>query len=366
MPTVLNPLLYARLDRAMGPVRISNAGEAMIAVEGESVFVRDSDRATEFRPRLEILHDGEYYLVNCPYCRDTRQRLYVNHMYGKNSNGGRRMRFLAICFNEACMKKEEVRDDFITRLSVTDEMLEQAPVVRGRVVTGEVAEARMPGPCRLLSELDDRHPARVYVRARRFDPDRLARAYGVSYCEDSIHWLARGRLVVPIRWDGRLVGWQTRHIGELPWKGGGRSSYLPPKYWTMPNMPRSTILPNLENAMLFRTGVIVEGWFDVFGFGPMAVPVLGCSLSDRQIRLFATAFGRPGRSGVFLLDPEEIDKPTTQRIIRILRHRLSGQLAVVRLPAGTDPGKLDRAFLRNYVREQAEDQDVQVSWERAS
>ena len=328
----------------------------MIASSGRDILDPD-------RPHLEIVHDGEYYLVNCPYCSDTRHRLYVNHMYGKKDEGGRRLRFLAICFNENCMSKPDNRDDFLWKLEAMDDDLETAKIAKGVRVDPKKVVARLPGPCTRLDELPDRHKAREYVRGRRFDPDRLARAYGVMYCHDSIHFLARDRLVVPVTWRGKMVGWQTRYLGELDWKGP-RKAELPPKYWTMPNMPRGSITPNLDNAKLFHTAVIVEGWFDVFGFGPMAMPVMGNTVSAFQKRDIATAFR--GRAGVMLLDPEEAEKPTTLRAVRELREKFSGQFCAVTLPPGTDPGSLDRDFCREYVREQAAERGVAVSYERVA
>ena len=114
---VLNQLLYDRLRSSFGHVKVSNPGKAFIATDTESIF---SEPGQPPRMRLEISNDGEYYMVFCPYCLDTRYRLYVNHMYGKKSDAGRQMKFLAVCYNEACMRKEENREDFQRRLAVTD------------------------------------------------------------------------------------------------------------------------------------------------------------------------------------------------------------------------------------------------------
>src|SRR4249920_1968854 len=105
MTSPLNPRLYRLLQDNFGTVKIASPGEAMIA---QSVREPVSDR-----PMLAITHSGEYYRLCCPYCNDTRYRLYVNHMYGQKDRFGRRMKFLAVCYNEtACMAKRENQDDF--------------------------------------------------------------------------------------------------------------------------------------------------------------------------------------------------------------------------------------------------------------
>lgn len=42
--------------------------------------------------------------MNCPWCLDTRQRLYINHQWGEPDpvTGGKKLH-LAHCFNEGCV-----------------------------------------------------------------------------------------------------------------------------------------------------------------------------------------------------------------------------------------------------------------------
>lgn len=350
---VLNPELYQRLKRHFRHVKISNEGEAMI-------YRAVQDPITD-RPRLDITQDGEYYCINCPYCLDTRFRLYINHMWGKRDESGRRLRFLAICYNESCMDRPDNRADLQDILSATDGSLEQARIFPGKELSGDVAAMRLPGLVKTLDQLPGNHLARLYVESRGFDPDRLAKAYGVGFCTDSVFFLARQRLIIPIKHKNKLAGWQARYVGELDWRGS-RKADLPPKYFTAPGMRRSQFLANLDKAKHFHTGVLVEGWFDVFGFGPMAMPVLGSTVATLQQREFVATFSK--RAGVLLLDPEEIEKRTTVRLVEQLMPQFSGNFAAIKLPRGTDPGSLARDFLREYVADAAKDQGVQVSWGR--
>ena len=82
--SVLNPVLYARLVELFDEVRISHEGiEATPGV----VMVVGGQRVS-----IGAEH-GEYYSVNCPFCGDTRGRLYINHTYTRN-------RERAVCYNE--------------------------------------------------------------------------------------------------------------------------------------------------------------------------------------------------------------------------------------------------------------------------
>jgi len=348
---VLNPFLYARLQRVFGKVKITNQGEKMVARTYVDVI---TDKL-----KMDWEQKGEYYRANCFACSDTKFRFYVSYMFGKRDDEGRRMTFLAHCFNEQCMHDRENQMRFADLLQASDDELEGAIVKPGKFVPEDQRVYTMPGLCERLDKLPAGHDARSYVASRQFDPDRLARVWGVSYCSDSIYYLARRRLVVPIWYGGKLRGWQCRYVGELDWKGTDRQT---PKYFTAPGMARHSILCNLDMAKRYKTGVLVEGWFDVFGFGPMAVCSLGDSTTSQQLRAFVSAFRK--KSAVLLYDPEALAKPSVIRLVRKLRTAMPHNFVAVKLPAGTDPGSLGRSILREIVEEQAEAAKVKVDWRK--
>jgi hypothetical protein len=76
----LHQNLYERLQRRFGDVAITHEGEEMEAYFTEAPCVVDRHG----RPcnRLEILSAGEEYLINCPFFKDTRKRLSINHAFG--------------------------------------------------------------------------------------------------------------------------------------------------------------------------------------------------------------------------------------------------------------------------------------------
>lgn len=350
----LNPVLYSRLKR-FGEVKHSNDGEKFIARAVYSV---------EDEPMLEMEHDGEYYSVCCPFCRDTRYRLYVNHMFGQHDDHGRRMTFLALCYNENCLAKRDNQLDFLERVDDSG-MLETVRILPGKVVPAIARIVDWPGFCIPLENLPDRHHAIAYLKSRNFDPGFLSRRYQVQYCETSLYTFARDRLVFPVFEDGKLKGWQCRHIGELAWKGPNKKKGLPPKYFSAPGSQfRSRCILNWDRMKLWKTGVIVEGPTDVYRYGPMSGCIFGNTITPLQRRKLLSVFRKTDRTLVMLLDPEEAKSKSTLRSIATFEKELPGRFCAVWLPGGTDPGSLDQDFTRAYVRDEAAKRGVKVVYER--
>lgn len=351
----LNPALYSRLKR-FGKVRVSNEGEA---------FKYRAVRGLEDEPLLDIAHDGEFYMVCCPFCRDQRYRLYVNHMFSQRDSHGRRMTFLAICYNQNCLARRENQLEFLETLDST-EMLTDVRVFPGKDVPEEARVVQWPGNCKLVNKLKASHHANVYLESRGFDPDFLARRYQVSYCKYSHYSLARDRLIFPVFEGEQLKGWQARYIGELPWKDKEKKKGLPPKYFSTPSSNfRSRCILNWERMRQWKTGVVVEGPTDVYKFGPMSGCIFGNTITPLQRRKLVTIFKKAGRSLVLLLDPEEFTSRSTEKAIRQMERAMRGQFCAVKLPDKTDPGSLDQDFSRAYVQQEAAKKGVKVLYERA-
>lgn len=350
---VLNPRLHRRLAHKFGHVKVSNEGEAMIC---------QAVKKLNDEPELLVAHAGEYYQVCCPYCQDTRHRLYVNHRFGQLDAYGRRLFFLATCFNEGCLSSRDNFKDFLEQLD--GEEIGDAKVVQGKIVPEEAREVLPPGPTIPLHRLRRTHDARVYVQSRGFDPDEISEKYGICYCTNSVYSFARGRIIIPCYEGGKLKGWQARYVGELDWKGPKRKE-LPPKYFNTPGGHfKSKVILNFERMQHWHTGVIVEGPTDQWRFGSMAGCIFGNSMSDVQRRKFAAVFKK--RAGVLLLDPEESGSKQTADTLAFFEKAMPGRFCAVRLPDGTDPGSLDRDFLREYVREQAVAQGVKVKYKKVA
>lgn len=351
MPEVLNEPLYRQLKRLFGRVRVSN--------EGEAAEYRPTHNV-EGDPELLFMHTGEYYQVCCPFCTDTRFRLYINHLYGKVDAFGRTMKFLAICYNDkACMSKLENVDSLWDDLSAgDDDYLREVPVKRGKQVPVVARETSWPGPCKRLTKLPTDHHAVQYLESRGFDVDYIASRFDVRYCIDSHYFLCRDRLIIPVYERNKLKGWQARFIGE--WKKG-----MAPKYFTFPGMPRRSLIYNFDEARHYETGIIMEGPIDVWSLGLMGVCTFGSTMTTMQMRRFLSVF--KSRTAVLLFDPEEYEKKGTRRLIRIFKERMPERFAALKLPAGTDPGALGREFLRDFIYEESWKQfRVRVSYKRVA
>lgn len=350
----LNPLLYRLLQARFGQVRTANQG-----VPFHGSYRKDG----KGNDRLEIIEPGEAYRVNCPKCGDTKFHCYINHTWGSRDDHGRLNLFLLHCFRDTCDGWEgyESRRDFFDSVqtygSVGD--LTKAPITEGVVASNRKQVFAWPGESVPLTDLEDDHPANSYLSERGYDPARLSRFYKIRYCLSSSYRLARGRIIIPVFDGGELRGWQARHVGDQDWK----SKSAPPKYFTVPGMQRSFLVYNLDNAKKYRTLVICEGPSDVWSFGPMAVCIFGSSITATQASRVEAAFS--DHSVVLLLDPGAMESNrTAHQVDRWKDGVFDGGFASVVLPDGKDPGDLDRAFLRTFVREEAEKQGVELSYEK--
>lgn len=346
----LNPGLFARLKRQFGSVKISNQGQKMPTPSGTL--------SAEGTPRLNIIQSGEYYQVSCPYCTDTRHRLYINHMYGKEDIWGRTMTFLAVCYNENCLSSYENRRDFVDTLRADGFDLTNALIEEGKTVN-QASVVSWPGDCTRLDRLPADHVARTYLLSRGFDPDLMCKLHGVCFCTDSRYFLVRNRIVIPIFEGDKLKGWQARYVGELAWKGPNKKEGLPPKYFSCPESKfRSMCIYNWDRMKQWTTGVVLEGPTDVWRFGSMSGCIFGNTVTMYQKSKLLGIFKQ--RSLVLCLDPEEYESRSTQDTISYFHLNMQNRFCAVRLPKGLDPGSMDRDFLKGYVKDEAAAQGVNV------
>ena len=222
----------------------------------------------------------------------------------------------------------------------------------------EMRETTWPGPCLSLHKLKSHHPAIQYLEARGFNPEYIESRFDVRLCLDSHYYICRDRLIIPVYAQDKLMGWQARLVGD--WKKG-----MAPKYFTFPGMPRRDLIYNFDEARHYKTGIIMEGPIDVWSMGLMGMCTFGSTMTSLQQRRFLAVFQE--RTGVLLYDPEEYEKKSTQKLIRIFRERMPGRFAPLKLPDGTDPGALGREFLRDFVHEEAWKQHrVRVSFRKVA
>ncbi len=349
---ILNPLLYNALKTRFGDVKIASPGERFVAHP-----MRDP-----YKPGVwveECLHAGEYYCVCCPYCKDQRHRLWVNHLWNVRDEKTGRItgRNLIICYNEACDLSQFHKELLFFQKGA----IKLGPVhVHGTDV--EIFKpTTMPGLCIPLNQLPADHPAIVYLTRKRLnpygqpvphDPDQLYREWGVCYCERAeenagyASEFVEKRLVLPVFRAGIQVGWQSRAIDD----------FSTPKYYTKPGTPKRHMLVNSDRARAYPLGVVVEGFFDLFAIGPPGVAALGKHLSYWQMLQLTQCFSQG--MVCFLLDPDAADQ--TRKNIEALRASFRYGCFGVTLPGGWDAGACTTSQIWTVIRSEGARQGFQV------
>jgi hypothetical protein len=282
---VLNPTLYTRMTRVFGRVEITKPREPFVV----SAMTWANSQGEDM-----IISHGEQYYVNCPFCRDTRMRLYVNHTFGQMTDTGR-IRYIARCYNEDCIKNEENRDKLKTLLTGFINVPN-----RGRMAIRPLAAAWapprttekpcLPEECIPLTELHAMIPNHIAISymlgERRYTWDML-RQYNVLYCFRSQRWpQATNRIIFPCYVDGELYGWQARYIGKP----------LHPrtaKYYNLPGMQRESYFYNWDVARNAPMLVITEGIPAAHFLGGAAVASLGKTISPAQFNLLQLFRNKP-------------------------------------------------------------------------
>lgn len=354
----LNRLLYSRLNRKFGEVKIRFPGV-------KSEYRMTTDYFTG-KPRIEFVGTpGEYYCVNCPFCHDRGKRLYVLHLFGQRDQAGRLISFMAICYNENCLADSQNLDMFLELLE-EDGDLQTAHILPGKTV--QIPDkVEMPGYDVPVGDLPPTHKAVRYLLSRRYDIEQLHKFYKVHYCVSSWWSMAQDRLVFPVYFRGELRGWQCRYIGELPWHDKEKRKTLPPKYWSYPHMKKSLLLYNYDSASKYKTMIGVEGPTDVIALGGPAVCTFGDSLSDAQRSLILSHCEKPGHAFVLYYDPDSYEKKdSTRKLVLQLTQLLGSRFVCASAPPGLDPGKLRREVNYDIILDAARKAGVKLSFSRVA
>lgn len=344
---VLCPDLYQKLrSNFQGGVIIANQGEAC------NLMTSMQSDGTRF---TSIHHSGEYYRVNCPFCDDTRHRLWVNHMYGQTDGNGRPMYFLATCYNEQCMDDFDNRRRFQNAIfgfrNANHRHHAAFALNQGEWIDPtQLAKVEPPGQMIPMSHLarsmPDHAAVKYLVHDRRYSLHTLNH-YDIGYCTYAPRYPeAAGRVIFPIRMREEFVGWQARYIGTADWR-------VVPKYYGMPGMRKRLMLYNYDHAKHMPFVVLVEGCTDVHSVGDPSVALLGKSISMYQMTLILSTWH--GKPIVLLLDPDALEE--TRSAVADLRQNGAVVVEII-LPEGYDPGDYDRRTIWQIIHAQARDRGV--------
>ena len=186
---------------------------------------------------------------------------------------------------------------------------------------------QLPSGC---SPLMENH--RQYLISRRFDPDQLIHDWhllgtGPVSRLDNIDF--KHRIIVPILWDRRQVSFQGRDITN-------KNSL---RYITCPEnrelVHHKHILGGLQEHWS-PTGIVVEGWFDVFRFGLKACCTFGIKYTKEHLQVIDQTFDRVA----VCFDDERQAVAQANRLVKELIFR--GHDAW-RVPIVGDPGAMKQS-----------------------
>lgn len=358
----LNLSLHRRLVATFKHVRVHSPGKEVVKVK---VYDQQKGRVVDSK-----LESGEQYAVCCPMCNDTRFRLHISYLYGQDSHDGKYNQHLAYCFNLHCplnsKEPEAYRKlyDMLTGRKLFD--LSKAAIALGDHKISDVP-ITWPGEVVRVDTLDPGHECRRYLEVERnFDVGVLARSYNVHYCTESKFKMCKGKIIVPIYFNSKMVGWQARCCFDVDdWK-----TVYTPKYYTAPNMPKSAYWYNLDAASKCNLGVAVEGVTDVWRIGSPAVCSLGAMPSEKQVQLIVKHFRE--KPFVWLSDGDvwdessKVSSSTRQKleaVFALLRSRLKSGFCVIKLPPSMDPAKFtSREYLRGYISHHAKKEGIDLDW----
>lgn len=342
MPSPLNPTLFGRLREEFGRVQVSHAGIAASFRYGPDPI--DNRMKMQMSPGGA----GEYYRVNCPYCNDSRSRLWVNHIWGVPDEMDNKNLWLAICYNEDCLSHKGRSGEFYDRVygfKNVNQRGQKIVVLQGEVESQVLTPKSLPGMTLSMDRVPESDKSVLYLRSRGLDPKYLAKTFDIGLCLDAFgdYPMAHGRIVIPIVMRGILVGWQCRYVGDVDWKARGI-----PKYYNLPNMPRRLMLYNFDVARKFPYVVVTEGPLDAWAVGEPAVAAFGKHLSVSQRQLLRENW----ENGVVIVLLDGDAWADAQKLTELLRQEhYSGVVVPVRLPDGRDPGATDTSLLWQCIND---------------
>ena len=329
---VLCPELYFKLKKLFGQVHVNNRGVGMVM------------RPSSNGERPTSIVNGEYYRVCCPFCKETRHRLYINHRWFE-------YRHMANCFNEtACTRGElgKLNLDqlhmwlFNTSSKITLSVVDK-PMSSEFIAS--LTEFRAPERLTRLSELSRDHDAIKYVESRGYNSAILDKYLGVGWIDDMAIPTLKERLYIPIFQGPKLMGYQARIIYDDPLK-------KKQKYMNPVGMKKSTLLYNIDNAKLQPMVVVCEGPIDVWSIGPAGIAIFGSDCSGSQLALIGENFN--GKPIVIALDGDVAYKAESL-VDKLQQAAPRSKIIRPRMEKHEDPGTLRMELWR---RLQSHFQDI--------
>ena len=188
--------------------------------------------------------------------------------------------------------------------------------------------AVMPGHSFIpVDQLPEEHPAVQFLfRDQLYDLEAYSANHGICYCPADQGIVLCGkpyvtsaeRLIFPVRFEGRLVGWQARAIPGTFF--GDRPDGL--KYYHVFDKGRR--LFNFDAARQNKLVVVVEGVKKALKFGDLGVATFGCGVSTTQLNMLAQHW----EDIVVMLDAEDHNGTQKKALEMTQALRMLGRRAI--------------------------------------
>jgi len=335
-------MLYGLLEHKFGSVSIANQG-----AHAQVQVFNDPLRPGKLVKRA--LDWGEYYCVCCPFCKDTRHRLWINHTFGADIVRGRRTdTHLAVCYNESCMKQTGRSEQLADLIFGGGPALNIRASIKAPEADLVIKELGPPGEVVPIDSLPSDHQAVEYLTSRNFDVAELAERFQVGLCTSVAHAAYRvmlGRIYIPAYdADNKLVAWQ----GRVPHAGDVRM-----KYFTQGR--KSQMLYNATVARTQPVLILVEGAPSVWRLWPAAVSGFGKTLSYwQELHIVQNWAGKP----VFVVLDRDAGNETEETTQKLCAHNMA--VVPVFMPDDRDPADYTRPALFELLTAAADAVSVQA------
>ncbi len=346
----LNFLLYKKLVHHFGQVDVKCEGE-----EAKGYITVDPFNG---RKSMNYISWGERYVMDCPFCGDTRGRMAVSHMYGtKEIDSNYNNYSLWKCLNEECQSvpsyRDRLQDILSTNISTVGRKYNvgaYSPKVK-IVRSIDLPTAEFPGVLKPLAELPSDHRAIQYLESRSYDIKELNDIYKISYIDHiptrCREVMAKDRIFIPVYHREVMVGWQARFIGDnVNFKKSGIQKYLT-------FFPKSQILYNIDRVDTTDAPlVVVEGATDTWRYGDNAVAMFGKAASTRQIQLLIESSSKGEKPIYFLVDGDDAEaiNEAYKNVSKLITFGFSYDIQILPISKGKDPANFSRLTLHSLVQ----------------
>jgi hypothetical protein len=283
--------------------------------------------------------------VNCPFCHGCSQ-LSINYEYGQRDANGWPMTYLCKCFAQNCLADRGNRSDLAGMIMGSGNGGRgEVFLIEGTPREPEPVQLVPPGRCVRLSEQPAEHPAVHFLTVQRGYRRELFDYYGLEYClEADPRWpMVSGRIIVPIWFRGRYVGWQARYVGEPRLDVAME--------FTLPGMRTAQIVYNFDRAILQPYVVVVNNVMDVWTIGDSAVATLGDRVHSLQHGLLAENWrDKP----VVLLCHSAREAYLNEQTESLRRAGHFGRVGAIQLPPGCNAATYGTEAIHEIINREVE------------